>query len=75
MQPKSLSEAAHLLGVPRHRIVYAHMCGAVTEPLRVCGRRAYGTTDLKRLEDYFETKKTRKEAHVSLQADDANANR
>jgi hypothetical protein len=43
------------------------------EPLRICGRRAYGKADMKRLGDYFENKRTRKEAHVSLQADDANA--
>ena len=52
---KTLSEVGRLIGIPAHRIVYAHHTGAVPEPARVCGRRAYGEGDIEILATFFGT--------------------
>lgn len=48
-----LSEVAKLVGVQPYRIVYAHVSGAIQEPSRFCGKRAYGEEDVRRVAEYF----------------------
>ncbi len=75
MNLRTLSEAARLLGIQSHRIVYAHHIGAVPEPERVCGRRAYAGDDINRLAQHFKIEQVGKEEHVSVQVFDANPGR
>ena len=49
----STGEVARLLGVQGYRVTYAHAIGAVKEPERVFGRRAYRWSDLSALAKYF----------------------
>lgn len=55
----STGEAARLLGVPVHRISYAHASGKVKEPARVFGKRAYSENDLAALAKFFGVKGVR----------------
>ena len=64
MNRKALSEVVRLLGIPAHRIVYAHQIGAVLEPKRVCGRRAYAERDIMRLARHFGIDGNRKDNDV-----------
>ncbi len=63
MELKSLTEVARLLGVQPYRITYCHLIGAVPEPTKVCGRRAYSETDINRIAGYFG-----EERHVRMKA-------
>lgn len=49
----STGEAARILGIQAYRVTYAHAVGAVKEPERVFGRRAYRWADLCALAKYF----------------------
>lgn len=49
----STGEAARLLGIPAHRIVYALAGGRVREPQRLFGKRAFRCSDLVALAGHF----------------------
>ncbi len=54
LQLFSTGELARLLGVPAHRIEYAHATGHLDEPqLRLAGKRAYDCDDVRRVAAYF----------------------
>ena len=54
----SIRDAARLVGVPEHRLGYAHRAGFLAEPtFVVAGKRIYTTDDLRRVKDYFANKK------------------
>jgi MerR HTH family regulatory protein len=54
LQLYSTGELARLLGVPAHRIEYAHATGHLDEPrLRFVGKRAYDGDDVRRVAAYF----------------------
>src|ERR1039457_2188577 len=59
LELKSLSEVGRLLGIQTHRLTYCHHIGALPEPTRVCGRRAYSDTDIDRIAHYFDRKDDR----------------
>ena len=65
----SLGEAARLLGVPPHRITYAHSVGSVAEPERVMGKRAYCQGDLARLAKHFGVRLF-EPAHIGLREEE-----
>lgn len=52
-QSYSLSEVARLLGLQGYRIAYAHTTGAVPEPPKFCGKRAYTLDDVRRVAAHF----------------------
>lgn len=52
-RPMHLSEVARLCGVQPYRIVYAHATGALPEPNRFCGRRAYSREDVEKVAVFF----------------------
>jgi hypothetical protein len=66
----STGEAARLLGVPSHRLVYAIAGGKVREPRRLLGKRAFRWPDLVALASHFGVSLTQpasspeEEAHV-----------
>jgi DNA-binding transcriptional MerR regulator len=50
----STGEVARLLGVPVHRIDYAHATGGLGEPLlRFLGKRVYQAQDVRRVALHF----------------------
>lgn len=50
----TMGEAAHFLGIPYWRIVYAHQSGKIPEPtLRIGNSRVYRTADVRRLAEHF----------------------
>ncbi|HJN11584.1 MAG TPA: hypothetical protein QF564_23075 [Pirellulaceae bacterium] len=51
----STGQVARLLGIPIHRVIYAHTSGKVQEPsLWFMGKRAYSDDDVNRVAAYFE---------------------
>ena len=51
----STGQVARLLGIPIHRVIYAHTSGKVQEPsLWFMGKRAYSDDDVKRVATYFD---------------------
>ena len=54
LQLYTITDCAHLLGVAKHKLVYAYESGKLPEiKLWVGGRRVFTTRDLKTLADYF----------------------
>lgn len=50
----STGQIARLLGLPAHRIGYAHSTGRLAEPsFRFLGKRVYTAADLHRVAEYF----------------------
>ena len=50
----SVSDLAHKIGVPEHRITYAHRIHRLADaPMRIAGRRIYTEADLHRIAEYF----------------------
>lgn len=50
----TITQAAKLLGVPEHKIHYGHRSGKLDDATwRFAGRRAYSTSDMKRLAEFF----------------------
>ena len=50
----STGQVARLLGVPIHRVIYAHTSGRLQEPaLWFMGKRAYSVDDVKRVAGFF----------------------
>ncbi len=43
----SLGQLSRLLGTKAYRIAYAHSTGAIPEPHRFCGKRAYSAADVR----------------------------
>ena len=49
----TMNEIAELLGLRYYRIAYQHRIGALAEPTKVGGRRAYTREDLRRVAEHF----------------------
>jgi len=52
----STGDVAKLLGIPIHRISYAHTTGQLPEPTRVFGKRAYRWNEIRTLAGHFGVK-------------------
>ncbi len=50
----SVGQVARLLGIPPHRLSYAHASLALAEPeLRIMNKRMYTTDDVNRVAEHF----------------------
>lgn len=49
----TMDEIAEFLGIKYYRIAYQHRIGALAEPTKVGGRRAYTQKDLRRVAEHF----------------------
>jgi DNA-binding transcriptional MerR regulator len=50
----SIIDCSRRLGIPEHRIAYAHRAGKLPEPkIRFAGKRVYSPADLRRMAAYF----------------------
>jgi DNA-binding transcriptional MerR regulator len=49
----TLTEVAQLLRIKYYQLAYQHKIGALDEPLKAGGRRAYSPEDVHRVADHF----------------------
>ena len=49
----TMTEVALILGVKYYQISYQHKIGALAEPIKAGGRRAYSRDDLRRVAEHF----------------------
>jgi hypothetical protein len=49
----TMTEVAHMLGVKYYQVAYQHKIGELDEPIKVGGRRAYTSDDVRRVAEHF----------------------